>query len=74
MIKSIQEKPNVHLLELDLTGPSGNAFALCGHARMLAKNLGLDPNPIVKDMTSSDYEHLLKVFEQHFGDYVILYR
>ena len=74
MIKSIQEKPNVHLLELDLTGPNGNAFALCGHARMLAKNLGLDPNPIIKDMTSSDYEHLLQVFEQHFGDYVILYR
>jgi len=74
MIKSIEQKPNAHLLELDLTGPSGNAFALCGHARMLAKNLGLDFNPIFKDMTSSDYEHLLKVFEQHFGDYVILYR
>lgn len=74
MIKSIAQKPNVHLLELDLTGPSGNAFALCGHARMLANKLGLDPTPIFLDMTSSDYEHLLKVFEQHFGDYVILYR
>lgn len=74
MIKSITQKPNAHLLELDLTGPDGNAFALCGHARSLAKNLGLDPAPIIKDMTSSDYEHLLEVFEQHFGDYVILYR
>ena len=74
MIKSITEKPKQDLLELDLTGPNGNAFALCGHARTLAKQLGLDPNPIIKDMTSSDYEHLLKVFEQHFGDYVILYR
>jgi hypothetical protein len=74
MIKSIAEKPKAHLLELDLTGPNGNAFALCGQARMLAKKLGLDPNPIIANMTSSDYAHLLEVFEEHFGDYVILYR
>lgn len=74
MIKSITEKPKTNLIEVDLTGPLGNAFALCGFARMLSKRLGLDPNPIIKDMTSGNYAHLLEVFEEHFGDYVILYR
>ncbi len=72
VIKSIGEKPTV--LEIDLTGPQGNAFFLLGQARKLAKALQLDANAICTDMMSSDYEHLLEVFESHFGDFVTLYR
>jgi hypothetical protein len=60
--------------EIDLSGPDGNAYALMGHARNFAKQLNIDPEPIITDMMSSNYEHLLEVFEKHFGEYVTLYR
>jgi hypothetical protein len=59
---------------IDLTGPEGNAFCLMGHARKLAKQLGLNGNDIINEMTSGDYEHLLQVFDGYFGDYVVLER
>ena len=59
---------------IDLTGPDGNAFALMGYATNFAKQLGLDSKPIIEDMMSSDYEHLLQVFDKHFGNFVILER
>jgi hypothetical protein len=72
MIKSIEEKkPQV---EIDLTGPDGNAFVLMGYVKMWSKSLGIDSKPIITDMMSGNYEHLLSVIENHFGDYVILYR
>ena len=40
MIKSIEEKKG--RVEIDLTGPDGNAFVLMGHASKWAKQLGLD--------------------------------
>ena len=52
---------------IDISGPGGNAFALMGYARILAIQMGLDSNAIVNDMMSGDYEHLLEVFENHFG-------
>ena len=39
-----------------------------------ARQLEIDPNPIIEDMMSGDYEHLLEVFEEHFGSFVTLYR
>ena len=59
---------------IDLTGPDGNAFALMGYAKAFAKQLGLDGDAIIKDMMSDDYEHLLQVFDKHFGSFVILER
>ena len=59
---------------IDLTGPDGNAFALMGYAKGFAKQLGLDGDAIIKDMMSDDYEHLLQVFDKHFGSFVILER
>ena len=59
---------------IDITGPAGNAFSLMGQARNLAKQLGMDPNPIIEGMMSGDYENLLQVFDDNFGDYVILER
>ena len=59
---------------IDTTGPDGNAFVLLGYARSYAKQLGLDGDAIIKDMMSDDYEHLLQVFDKHFGSFVILER
>ena len=61
-------------IEIDLTGPGGNAFALMGYAKNLARQLEIDSKPIIEDMMSGDYEHLLEVFEEHFGSVVTLYR
>jgi len=33
-----------------------------------------DQHPILREMKSGDYDHLVKVFDDHFGDWVILYR
>ena len=61
-------------ITIDLTGPEGNAFVLLGYAKRYAKQLELDGDDIIKDMTSGDYEHLLEVFDKHFGEFVILER
>ena len=62
---------------IDLTGPDGNAFALLGYASRLGKQLEFDQEQreeIRIEMMSSDYENLIKVFDQNFGDYVDLER
>lgn len=59
---------------IDLTGPDGNAFALMGYARRFARQLGLNSDTIIKNMMVGDYENLVQVFEDNFGDYVILER
>ena len=84
-------------MEIDLSGPEGNAFVLMGIAKRLFKEIYPEkmeewrednqivrnstgqslPSPIdymIDDMMSGDYEHLLQVFDDLFGDYVILYR
>ena len=61
-------------IEIDLTGPQGNGMWLTGYAVKLAKQLDLDVEAIRKDMMSSDYDHLLEVFEREFGSFVTLYR
>jgi len=62
---------------IDLTGPQGNAFFLMGTASNTAKQLGWTKENIdamIRDMQSSDYEHLLQVFEDNFGELFILER
>ena len=59
---------------IDLTGPEGNAYALMAYAERFAKDLKLDPKPILDDMMSGDYVHLVDVMEKHFGDYIIMER
>lgn len=59
-------------LVIDLTGPDGNANYLLGAAKHLSNQLGLDSDKVTKQMKSKDYEHLLKVFDGYFGDFVIL--
>jgi hypothetical protein len=58
-------------LVIDLTGPQGNAFYLLGTAKSLGKQLGWtkeDMDELDKRMTSSDYENLIKEFDNAFGD------
>lgn len=61
-------------IEIDLTGPKGNAYYLMSVADDLAKQLSKDSGAILTEMKSGDYEHLLEVFEREFGKYVVLYR
>ena len=72
-IKSVDELAE-RRREIDLTGPEGNAFFLLGTAKHFAKQLDLDWKDLQERMTSGDYEHLLEVFEEEFGDFVTLYR
>tara|TARA_R110000803_G_scaffold8697_7_gene28011 strand:+ start:2101 stop:2319 length:219 start_codon:yes stop_codon:yes gene_type:complete len=59
---------------IDLTGPRGNAFYLLGTAKNLAITLDLDADAIHEEMTASDYENLIQVFDKYFGDLVTLER
>ncbi|MCR9292065.1 MAG: hypothetical protein NXI32_05050 [bacterium] len=59
---------------IDLTGPEGNAFCLLGKASSLAQQLGIEPQPILDEMMAGDYEHLIQVFDKHFGQYIDLER
>ena len=71
MIKSKKQSLGI---EIDLTGPDGNAFVLIGTAGNLAKQLGMDASEIQKQMMSGDYENLIKVFDDKFGSVVTMYR
>lgn len=62
---------------IDLKGPEGNAFVLLGIASKISKQLGFDEDEcdkIQNEMKSSDYENLIKVFDDKFGDYIDLMR
>lgn len=72
-IKNRDERPE-RRIEIDLAGPEGNAFALMGLAQRLARQLERDPEPIIADMKSGDYDHLVEVFEREFGDFVVIYK
>ena len=70
----IREKQPAEEIVVDLTGPDGNAYSLLARARSFARQLDLNDVAIIKDMMSKDYEHLVQVFDNHFGHFVILER
>jgi len=70
----IKQKRSTGQIEIDLTGPQGNAFFLLGTAKTLAKQLGKDANEITNRMMSGDYENLVEIFDEEFGSIVTLYR
>jgi len=74
-IKSKDEMPSER--SIDLTGPDGNAFVLMGYAKQYGQQLGWDKvkcQELINEMMEGDYEHLLKVFDTAFGEFVTLYR
>lgn len=77
MIKSKANKPQQQKLEIDLTGPDGNAFVLMAHANTIGRQLGYSRQRITairKVMMMGDYEGLVKVFDREFGEHVVLWR
>ena len=70
----IRKKQQPKEIIIDLTGPDGNAFALMTYADRFAKQLDLDSVTIKAEMREGDYENLIKVFDEWFGDFVILER
>lgn len=69
----IKNKEDIDI-SIDLTGPDGNAFVLLGQAKVWAKQLDFDWDTINKEMTASDYENLINVFDKYFGSFCTLYR
>ena len=54
MIRKKKEKKEIII---DLTGPDGNAFVLMGYANRLSRQIGINPEPILAEMQSGDYEN-----------------
>ena len=77
MIRSIDDKPRSAPIEVDLTGPEGNAFNLLALAENLCRQLGYDEDHkerIIREMQLYDYECLLETFDREFGLLVTLWR
>lgn len=70
----IKTKPIPKHVEIDLTGPEGNAYVLLGYARRWSDQLGLDGDAIIKEMQSGSYENLVTVFDREFGHFCVLWR
>ena len=70
----IRDKQQQSEIVIDLTGPDGNAYALLAYAKRFAQQFDLDFNQIKDEMTSGDYENLVQVFDEYFGDFVVLER
>ena len=77
MIRPISEKPSLGKIEIDLTGPDGNAYVLMSYARRMGRQIGFSEqkiDAIIKVMMLTNYEGLLHTFDEQFGDYVIMWR
>jgi hypothetical protein len=78
MIKSIKDKPpGPTPIEVDLTGPRGNAHSLMALASDLSRQLGhskFKRECIIEEMMLTDYEGLLYTFDREFGTLVTLWR
>jgi len=70
----IKQKQQTNGIEIDLTGPQGNAYFLLGTTKRLCKEFDVPFKPLMDKMTSGDYENLIKVFDDKFGSFVTLYR
>ena len=76
MIKSKENKPKRNI-EIDLTGPQGNAYYLLGLASRWSKELQFSDSyreEMLEKMKSSDYENLIQILDDEFGSVVTFYR
>ena len=65
------------LVEIDLTGPEGNAYHLLALADNLSRQLGnsdFKTECILAEMRLTDYEGLLYTFDREFGSFVTLWK
>ena len=58
---------------IDLNSPECCTFYLLAIAKDLCSDLELNFNLIHTEMTAEDYPNLIKVFEKHFEDFVLVY-
>ena len=56
---------------LDLKGTDGNAFVLLSVAKDLSYKNKFKWDNIYSELTKSDYENLINVMENYFGDQVL---
>ena len=64
-------------IEIDLTGPDGNAYVLMAYAQRWGRQLGYSEHKIkclIDEMKLTTYDGLLHTFDREFGDYVVLWR
>jgi hypothetical protein len=71
MIKSKSKKSKI---EIDLTGPDGNAFVLLGIAKDLCHKTGIEWSKVKAEITSGDYENLVQTLDKYFGSIIVMYR
>ena len=59
---------------IDLQGPNGNAFSLMAYADDFLRQMGRrhEFSAMRTEMMSGNYENLVRIFEENFGDYVEL--
>ena len=59
---------------IDLQGPQGNAFALMAQADDFLRQMGRrdEFRAMRTEMMSGDYNNLIRIFEENFGEYVTL--
>ena len=71
-----KKKKHTGPIVIDLTGPDGNAYALMAYAKRFATQLKWEDKgaALINEMMEGDYEHLLEVFDNAFGEFVILER
>jgi len=55
------------MIQIDLSGPQGNTFALLGLAKNWAKQLDLNWDEIRAEVLSGDYGNAVKTMQKHFG-------
>ena len=68
------KRPKKSKIEIDLTGPDGNAFVLLAITKDLCNKTGIEWDPVYKEMTSGDYKNLLQTMDKYFGDILVMYR
>ena len=71
----IRNKESRKEIVIDLDGPDGNAYNVLGLAKRYARDIGYasdEMDTMFNRMRSGNYENLIKVFDEYFGDYVIL--
>jgi hypothetical protein len=56
--------------DIDLDGPDGNAMVMVAHQLDYNED---ERKKLRDDLMSSNYVHLVKTFDKHFGDYFTLY-
>ena len=75
-IRKKEDRTN-NMIDIDLSGPEGNAFVLIGYAKKFCKQLGYSrfrSEAIIEEMMLTDYEGLLHTFDREFGSFVNLWR